>query len=165
MLRLSFLLLPVTLLAEVKQFPGGKELPHEKYIHVVSEKVSPVQQVYVKTKDGLYAAMAMRKPEGKGPFSVLIQFHGAPGGRGMEQITGWSRGDHGGPVMERFVQDGYVVVVGDYRGGQSFQKLADAVPSDAITYADDAPTVLEHVRKLPFVDANRYTASAWAATS
>lgn len=148
-------LVPLTFLAEVKQFPGGKELPHEKYIHVVSEKVSPVQQVYVKTKDGLYAAMAMRKPEGNGPFPVLIHFHGAPGGRGMEQITGWSRGDHGGPVMEKFLQDGYVVVVGDYRGGHNFAKLADPVAADAITYADDALAILEHVRKLPYVDANR----------
>jgi dipeptidyl aminopeptidase/acylaminoacyl peptidase len=150
-----FLLISLPVLAEVKQFPGGKELPHEKYIHVVSEKVSPVQQVYIRTKDGLYVAAAMRKPEGNGPFPVLIHFHGAPGGRGMDQITGWSRGDHGGPVMEKFLQDGYVVVVGDYRGGQSFQKLADAVPSDAITYADDALAVVEHVRKLPYVDANR----------
>jgi dipeptidyl aminopeptidase/acylaminoacyl peptidase len=155
MLRLPLLLISVPLLAEVKQFPGGKELPHEKYIHVVSERVSPVQQVYIKTRDGLYVAAAMRKPEGNGPFPVLIHFHGAPGGRGMDQITGWSRGDHGGPVMEKFLQDGYVVVVGDYRGGQSFQKLADAVPSDAITYADDALAVVEHVRKLPYVDANR----------
>lgn len=156
MLRLPLvLLISFTVLAEVKQFPGGKELPHEKYIHVVSEKVSPVQQVYIRTKDGLYVAAAMRKPEGNGPFPVLIHFHGAPGGRGMDQITGWSRGDHGGPVMEKFLQDGYVVVVGDYRGGQSFQRLADAVPNDAITYADDALAVVEHVRKLPYVDANR----------
>lgn len=142
-------------LAEIREFPGGKELPHEKYVHMVSEKVSPVVQTYVKAKDGLYIATAMRKPAGDGPFPVLIHFHGAPGGRGMEQITGWSRNDFGSPVLEGFLQKGYVVVISDYRGGHNFQKLADAVPADAITYADDALAVVEHVRKLPFVDKDR----------
>ena len=35
----------------------------------------------------------------------------------MEQLVGWSRGDPGGPVWERFLQEGYVVAVADYRGG------------------------------------------------
>jgi dipeptidyl aminopeptidase/acylaminoacyl peptidase len=139
--------------AEIKQFPGGKELPHEKYIHAVSEAASPVQQVYVKTKDGLYVAAAMRKPQGNGPFPVLIHFHGAPGGRGMEKLVTWSRGDTGSPVFERFLQDGYVTVVSDYRAAQ----LMPAPPQDpnAVTYADDAVSVLEYVKKLPYVDPER----------
>src|SRR3712207_3212132 len=108
----------VTASAEIRTNPGSTTpLPHTKYIHVVSEKDSPVQPTYIKTKDGLYVAAAIRKPKGNGPFPVMIMFHGAPGGRGMEQLIGWSRGDHGGPVWERFLQEGYVVVVGDYRGG------------------------------------------------
>src|SRR5688572_6376091 len=110
------LLLSSIAMAEIHRHPGGKVLPHEKYIHVVSETVSPVQQVYIKTRDGLYVAAAIRKPQDNGPFPVLIQFHGASGGRGMEQITGWSRGDTGGPLWERFLQEGFVVVTADYRG-------------------------------------------------
>lgn len=151
----SFLLLPVFLLAEVKEFPGGKVLPHDKYIHVVSESESPVKEVYVKSKDGLYVAAALRKPKGAGPFPVLIHFHGAPGGRGMEQLAGWARGDHGSPVFERFLQEGYVVVVSDYRGGQNFNRLAEAEDPGQVTYADDAQAVVQYVKKLPFVDANR----------
>ncbi len=148
-------ILSLVFIAEIREFPGGKQVPHEKYIHMVSEKASPVEQVYIRSKDGLYVAAAMRKPAGNGPFPVLIHFHGAPGGRGMEQITGWSRNNFGSPVLEGFLKDGYVVVVADYRGGQNFQKLAEAFPADAVTYADDALAVVEHVRKLPFVDAGK----------
>src|SRR4051794_21481264 len=107
-----------TVMAEIHHNPGSTTpLPHDKYIHTVSESDSPVQPTYIKTKDGLYVAAAIRKPKGGGPFPVMIMFHGAPGGRGMEQLIGWSRGDHGGPVWERFLKEGYVVVVADYRGG------------------------------------------------
>ena len=66
----------------------GKELPHTKYLEVVSQKASPLQKLYVKTGDGLYVAAAMRKPRGKGPFPAMLVLHGAPGGRGMEQLGG-----------------------------------------------------------------------------
>ena len=144
------------LYAEVKEFPGGKEIPHDKYVHVVPERISPVEKVYVKTKDGLYVATAVRKPRGNGPFPVLIHFHGAPGGRGMEQLVGWARGDHGSPVLERFLKEGFVVVVADYRGGQNLSRLAEQ-SDDAPTYVDDAQAVVQHVKKLPFVDPARVT--------
>src|SRR5262245_24701806 len=103
------------ILSEIQTHPGGKELQHEKYIKVVSETVSPVMKTYVKSKDGLYVAAAIRKPQGNGPFPVLIYFHGAPGGRGMEKLVDWSSGSTGGPLWERFLQEGYVVAVADYR--------------------------------------------------
>jgi dipeptidyl-peptidase-4 len=140
--------------AEVREFPGGKELPHDKYIHAVSEADSPVQQTFIKSKDGLYVAAAIRKPKGAGPFPVLIHFHGAPGGRGMEKLVTWSRGDTGSPFFERFLQEGFVVVVSDYRGGHNLRDLG-ARPATGITYADDAVAVLEHVKALPYVDPDR----------
>jgi predicted acyl esterase len=104
--------------AEIHHNPGSTTpLPTAKYIHVVSEADSPVQQTHIKSKDGVYVATAIRKPKGAGRFPAIIIFHGAPGGRGMEQLVGWSRGDYGGPVWERFLQEGYVVAVADYRGG------------------------------------------------
>src|ERR1043165_5388311 len=104
--------------AEITRHAGSDEaLPDKKYIHVVSETDSPVQQTWIKSRDGVYVAAAVRKPKGNGPFPAVIMFHGAPGGRGMDQLVGWSRGDHGGPVWERFLQEGFTVVVADYRGG------------------------------------------------
>lgn len=139
---------------DIQQFPGAKPVPHEKYIHAVSEADSPIEKVYIKSKDGLYVAAAMRKPKGNGPFPVLIHFHGAPGGRGMEQLVGWARGDFGSPVFERFLQDGYVVVIADYRA-TDFATLSEQPPANAVTYADDAVAVVDHVKALPFVDPNR----------
>jgi hypothetical protein len=75
--------------AQITRHGGSDDaLPDKKYIHVVSEKDSPVMQTWIKAKDGLYMATAIRKPKGEGPFPAIVMFHGAPGGRGMEQLVG-----------------------------------------------------------------------------
>src|SRR5262245_42286928 len=118
LLAISLMTLATASPAAITRHAGsGEALPDRKYVHVVSEADSPVMQTWIKAKDGLYVAAAVRKPKGNGPFPAIVMFHGAPGGRGMDQLVGWSRGDHGGPVWERFLQEGYVVVVADYRGG------------------------------------------------
>lgn len=142
---------------EVREHPGGNELPAGSYIHVVSEAVSPIQQVYIKSKDGLYVAAAIRKPAGDGPFPALVYFHGYPGGRGMEQLVTWSRGDTGGPVWERFLKEGFVVVVADYRNVYTLVRVFDPIPTDAVSYVDDGMAVVEYTRKLPYVDTSRIT--------
>jgi len=140
--------------AEIVNFSGSADrLPHDAYIHVVSESVSPVQQAYVKAKDGVYIAAAIRKPKGEGPFPAILIFHGAPGGRGMEQLVGWSRGDHGGPVWERFLEEGFVVAVADYRGGDPNAMNAPST-SGLVTAIDDGLSVLEHVKALPYVNGS-----------
>jgi len=137
--------------AEVTRHAGGNEaLPDKKYVHVVSETDSPVMQTWIKAKDGLYIAAAVRKPKGNGPFPALIMFHGAPGGRGMDQLVGWSRGDHGGPVWERFLQEGYVVVVADYRGGD-WNQMNKPSSTGLVTAIDDGITVIDYVQNLPYV--------------
>ena len=155
LLLLSLLVLsPSIAAAEIHRHPGTTTpIPHDKYIRVVGEAESPVQQTYIETKDGLYVAAAIRKPKGDGPFPAIIIFHGAPGGRGMEQITGWSRGATGGPVWERFLREGFVVVVGDYRGGDW---NAVSSPSEThVTSIDDGISVIDHVKALPYVDRTR----------
>lgn len=140
--------------AEITRHGGSDAaLPDKKYIHVVSETDSPVVQTWIKAKDGVYVAAAVRKPKGEGPFPAIVMFHGAPGGRGMEQLVGWSRGDHGGPVWERFLQEGFVVIVADYRGGDMNEVSAPS--ADAVTSIDDGLAVVEHVKQLPYVDSTR----------
>jgi len=146
---------PVVAAAEIHQHGGGAEaLPHDKYVRVVSEADSPVQPTYVKTKDGLYVAAAIRKPKGDGPFPAIILFHGAPGGRGMEQLVGWSRGATGGPVWERFLQEGFVVAVADYRGGDWSTANVPSSGGNA-TAIDDGLAVIDFVKGLPYVDGSR----------
>jgi dipeptidyl aminopeptidase/acylaminoacyl peptidase len=141
--------------AEIVEYDGPPDaLPHEGYIHVVSEDRSPVDQVYIKSADGAYVAAAIRKPPGRGPFPAIVMFHGAPGGRGMEQLVGWSRGDHGGPAWERFLQEGFVVAVSDYRGG-AFDAVNEPSDSGLVTAIDDGIAVVAHVGALPYVDAEK----------
>jgi len=147
----SFLCVAVAARAEITRHAGSDQaLPDQKYIHVVSERDSPVMQTWIKAKDGLYIAAAVRKPKGNGPFPAIVMFHGAPGGRGMDQLVGWSRGDHGGPVWERFLQEGYVVVVADYRGGDRNQMNTPS-STGLITAIDDGITVVDYTQKLPYV--------------
>ena len=35
-------------LAEIRELPGGKPVPHDQYVRVVSESESPVQKTYIK---------------------------------------------------------------------------------------------------------------------
>jgi len=138
-------------LAEITRHGGSNEaLPDKQYIHVVSETDSPVMQTWIKAKDGVYVAAAVRRPKGAGPFPAIVMFHGAPGGRGMDQLVGWSRGDHGGPVWERFLQEGYVVVVADYRGGP--REVNTPASNGMVTAIDDGITVIDYVQNLPYVD-------------
>lgn len=153
MLLLLLLLAAGAGLAEVREHPGSKDpLPYDKYIRTVSESESPVEPLYIRTKDGIYVAAAMRKPKGSGPFPALVYFHGAPGGRGMEQLQGWARGAHGSPVFERFLKEGYVVVIADYRGGLNMAGMVAAIDSQSITYVDDGLAIVNYVRDMPFVD-------------
>ena len=141
-------------MGEIVRHPGTPNaIPHDKYVRVVSETHSPVERAYIKSKDGLYVAAAIRKPEGNGKFPAIIMFHGAPGGRGLDQLVGWSRGDHGGPVWERFLQEGFVVIVADYRGGD-MNAVSSPSPT-AITAIDDGLAVIEHVKQLAYVDPTR----------
>jgi dipeptidyl aminopeptidase/acylaminoacyl peptidase len=143
-------------LAEVHQHPGGKILPHDRYVRQVNEAESPVEKLYLASRDGVYVAAAMRKPPGPGPFLALIYFHGAPGGRGMQKLVDWSSGSTGGPLWEAFLQKGYVVIVADYRHPVGLE-LAQPLPDKAATHADDAEVVWKHVSGLPFVNRDRIT--------
>ena len=141
-------------LAEITRHAGSNEaLPDQKYVHVVSETDSPVMQTWIKAKDGLYIAAAVRKPKGNGLFPAIIILHGAPGGRGMDQLVGWSRGDHGGPVWERFLREGYVVAVADYRGGD-WNQINKPSSTGLVTAIDDGITVVDYVQNLPYVKRN-----------
>jgi dipeptidyl aminopeptidase/acylaminoacyl peptidase len=146
---------PALAAADVYTHGGSPDaVPHDKYLRVVSEADSPVQQIYVKSKDGAYVAAAIRKPKGDGPFPAILFFHGAPGGRGMEQLVGWSRGEKGGPVWERFLREGFVTVVGDYRGGDWNTMNVPSTGASA-TAIDDGLAVIDYVKKLPYVDGSR----------
>ena len=142
--------------AEIHRHPRGEVNPHDKYIRVVSEQDSPLIKQYIATRDGTYVAAAIRKPKGTGPFPAISYFHGAPGGRGMDQLVTWSLGTTGGPLWERLLQEGFVVIVSDYRRMPG--RLAGPVvfgENVGTNYVEDGECVLEYVRSLPYVDKDR----------
>lgn len=150
-------LVPVAATAEIRRHGGSAAaLPHEKYVRVVSEADSPVQEVYVKAKDGVYIAAAVRKPKGEGRRPAVVFFHGAPGGRGMAQLVGWAKGATGGPVWERFLREGFVVVVADYRGGD-WNTVNRPSTTGVVTAIDDGLAIVDHVKAMPGVDPARIT--------
>jgi dienelactone hydrolase len=155
LLTLCVLVSPQLANGEIHKHAGSPQpLPHDTFVRVVSEADSPVQQTYIKSKDGAYVAAAIRKPKGDGPFPAIIVFHGAPGGRGMEQLVGWSRGEHGGPVWERFLREGFVVAVADYRGGD-WNTMNVPSSGASATAVDDGLAVIDFVKRLPYVNASR----------
>jgi dienelactone hydrolase len=72
----------------------------------------------------------------------------------MEQLAGWSRGATGGPVWERFLQEGFVVAVADYRGGDWNTMNVPSTGASA-TAVDDGLAVIDYVKGLPYVDGSR----------
>jgi predicted acyl esterase len=70
----------------------------------------------------------------------------------MEQlVTDGLSGDTGGPVWERFLQEGYVVVVADYRGGD-MNLMSVPSSNGMVTSIDDGLAVIDYVKALPYVD-------------
>jgi dipeptidyl aminopeptidase/acylaminoacyl peptidase len=154
-LALAAALVPLVASAEIRRNTGAlTPASYEKYVRIVSERDSPVQQTYIKTKDGLYVAAAIRKPKGAGPFPVLIHY-GAPPGQGMEPAVSQSRGEaDASPAFQELLHEGFVLVVADYRTGE-INAVSTFSTSRRPSAIDDGLAIIEHVKSLPFVDASR----------
>src|SRR5690606_11280158 len=95
--------------AEVVHYAGKADaLPHDHDVRAAGEGESATPQPSSIATDGASPAAASRKPRGSGPWRAIIILRGAPGGRAMEQLVGWSCGNQGGPVWERSLQAGWV---------------------------------------------------------
>ena len=54
------LLAPLAAAAEIVEYPGNPDvLPDERFVRVVSEEASPVQQTYIKARDGVYTRISI----------------------------------------------------------------------------------------------------------
>ena len=134
---------------------------------IVSEKVKgssiPVHLMYVEAIDGAYIPIALRKPEGPGPFPIVL-FATGNGGGGMAMLRehvqnlSWTQ--------EQFVAAGYVAVWMRYRAevdyaydrvgklissGRQGRQLLNRGPLEY----EDAIAIADYVKTLPFVDAKR----------
>lgn len=85
----------------------------------------------------------LRKPPGPGPFPVAIWVHGGITTVPLDRLQAAARD---GATITRLLAAGYVVVVPTYRS-------RDEDPQSPVSVRDIAAT-LEHVRTLPYADAN-----------
>ena len=132
---------------------------------VITEEVDgrPVHLMYVETWDGLYAPIGLRKPEGDGPFPIVLLASGN-GGEGMRWIRDAVRTR--GYTMDRLVEAGYACAWLRYRtevelgyndgGGlvrdkRQGREMFNRAP---LEYEDEI-AIIEQVKALPFVDPDR----------
>lgn len=111
------------------------------------------QAFTVRTTDGVETPALVRQPTGQGRSPVVIFFHGAPGGQGVEALRRIAT-EGAGPIRwERLLKEGFAVCIADYRGhppNKPFEVLQGAVNA-----VDDARAIINHLKGFPFVDPER----------
>ena len=121
----------------------------------------PVELRFVELLDGVYAPIGLRKPAGEGPFPTVVFAH-MNGGYGLRWIREWTQ--YGSGTLEAFLDAGYAVVWMRYRAEvdtpftteltvREFQGR-DRWNRGPLEY-EDAIEIVEYVRELPDVDADR----------
>lgn len=121
----------------------------------------PVELRLVELLDGVYAPIGIRKPAGVGPFPTVVFAH-MNGGYGLRWIREWTQ--YGSGTLEAFLDAGYAVVWMRYRaevdtpygselGVREFQGR-DRWTRGPLEY-EDAINIVDYVKKLPSVDADR----------
>ena len=123
----------------------------------------PVHLMYVETWDGLYAPIGMRKPDGNGPFPMVL-FASGNGGEGMAWIRDAIRNK--AYIMDRLVDAGYACAWLRYRtevelgyndGGplvRDKRQGREMFNRSPLEYEDEI-AIIEHIKTLAFVDAAR----------
>ncbi len=121
----------------------------------------PVHLMFVELRDGVYAPIGLRKPEGTGPFPTIVFAH-MNGGLGLRWIREWTQ--NGSWTLQQFLAAGYAVVwmryraevdssygspliEGEWQGRQIFSR-------GPFEY-EDAISIIEYIKTLPYVDTER----------
>jgi predicted dienelactone hydrolase len=134
---------------------------------IITEPVTgsdiPVHLAYVETIDGLYTPIGIRKPEGEGPFPMIL-FASGNGGGGMAWVRAATENQSW--TQEQFVQAGYAVAWTRYRAEvelayANYGKLVEdtrqgrqLLNRGPLEY-EDMISIIEYVKTLPYVDAAR----------
>lgn len=134
---------------------------------VVTEPVEgstfPVDLMYVEMIDGAYIPIGMRKPEGSGPFPLVL-FATGNGGGGMAMLR-----DHvqnKGWTQDELIKAGYAVAWMRYRAEVDYAydrigKLVQSGRQDRQLFNrgpleyEDAIAIAEYCKTLPYIDGER----------
>jgi hypothetical protein len=132
---------------------------------VITEEIdgNPVDLMYLETWDGLYAPIGVRRPEGDGPFPLILLASGN-GGEGMA----WIRDNvaNRGFLMDRLVEAGYAcawiryrteVELGYHEGGPLIRDIRqgrELFNRSPLEYEDEI-AIVEHMKEVDWVDPDR----------
>lgn len=119
--------------------------------------------MYVETWDGLYAPIGIRKPEGDGPFPIVLLAAGN-GGEGMGWIRDAMR--NRAWIMDRLVEAGMAAAWLRYRneielaynkGGKLVSDIRQgrAMFNRGLQEYEDEIAIIEHLKTLDWVDGDR----------
>ena len=123
----------------------------------------PVHLAYVETIDGLYTPVGLRKPQGEGPFPIVL-FASGNGGGGMDWVRDATQNSSW--TQEQFLKAGYAVGWMRYRAEvelayDNYGKLVQDVRQGRqllnrgpLEY-EDVISIIEYVKTLPYVDPAR----------
>ena len=134
---------------------------------VVTEPVTgspfPVHLMYVEMVDGAYIPIGLRKPEGPGPFPLVL-FATGNGGGGMAMLRDHIQSKSW--TQDQLLERGYAVAWMRYRAevDYAYDKIGKLIQSGRqdrqlfnrgpLEY-EDAIAVAEYVKTLPFIDGER----------
>jgi dienelactone hydrolase len=123
----------------------------------------PVDLMYVEMVDGAYIPIGLRKPEGPGPFPLIL-FATGNGGGGMTMLR--DHIDTKSWTQDQLLDAGYAVAWMRYRAevDYAYDRIGKLIQSGRqerqlfnrgpLEY-EDAIAVAEYSRTLPFIDGNR----------
>jgi len=149
--------------------PIAPERPSHGYVVTQPVRGSTVAMdlAFVLTRDEIYVPVAIRKPEGDGPFPVITMGRG-DGRGGFPHVQ--TQVDRLAAMQDRMIQRGYVVVYLNYRNeiphlyeqtGQAGNLPDDISGGDNRTLksaptldSDDFIAIIAFLKTLPYVDKN-----------
>lgn len=153
----------MSLTSDAPSVRSGIDPEHVVVNEAVAGSPFSVHLMYVEMIDGTYIPVGLRKPEGKGPFPIVL-FATGNGGGGMALLR--NHVHNASWVQEQFLQVGYATAWMRYRAevdyaydrigrliesGRQSRQLLNRGPLEY----EDAIRVAEYVKTLPFIDGER----------
>ncbi len=129
----------------------GDNLKSQSHIAgvAISESISPVRKVALKSRDGVDLSFVYRSPAGKGPHPTILFFHGGGGKSNLQSLKNNLLNQ---PIQTRFLEEGYLTIASTRR---PYWKTKDGSASGFYDAIDDAARVVEKAKTLPGVDPDR----------
>ncbi len=137
--------------------------PGLSFTEEVSGSDIPVHYTFIEAIDGLYVPVGLRLPPGEGPFPLVL-FASGNGGGGLRLLR-WFTNNRSW-TQEEFLKAGYAIAWLRYRAevDYAYDKLGKLVEdrrqgrqllSRGPLEYEDVISVVEHMKALPFIDADR----------